>query len=130
MKSEAIGDSYSYQTWKLTGSLLRIRNHQVRPSFYSLMAVTGNKKLTPVIHCLHLHLDKTDKSAADFNLNMETEHRKKSVVSHSKLLSPGIRKERRRNCPSHPLQLYLMQYSCKFLHVQNKNTDFWKKIKI
>lgn len=27
---------------------------------YSLMAITGNKKLTPVIHCLHLHLGKAE----------------------------------------------------------------------
>lgn len=104
---------------------------------YSLTAITGNKKLTPVTHCLHLHLGKTEINQLQSSIKACRQNMKKTcatlrstlyqIKSHSKLLSSGIRKERRRNCPGHAPELYLMQDSCKFLHVQNQNSNFWKK---
>lgn len=100
---------------------------------YSPMAVTGNQKLTPLIHYLHLHFQKAEINKLQISIKMCRSHlRTKTCASfrnmlykiNNELLPSGIRKERRRYCLSHPPWLYLMHYICKFLSVQNTNSNF------
>lgn len=105
---------------------------------YSLTAVTGNQKFTPIIHYLHFHFSKAEVNQLQISVKTCRPHSGKKPVqasgigciklkSHNELLSSGIRRERRRYCLSHPPQFYLTHYLSKFPHVQNKNSNFWKK---
>lgn len=102
---------------------------------YSPMAVTGNQKLIPLIHYSHLHFRKAEINKLQISIKMCRSHlRRKMCASFRNMLykiksimncwPSGIRKERRRYCLSHPPWFYLMHYICKFLCVQNTNSNF------
>lgn len=86
---------------------------------YSLTAVTGNQKFTPIIHYLHFHFSKAEinqlqisvktcrphsgkKTSSFFHWSASFRNRLYQIKSHNELLSSGIRRERRRYYLSHP----------------------------